>query len=231
MEQKKGRLTGIGVGPGDPELMTLKALRILRESDAVILPGENAKETVAYKIAYPVCPELEHKELISVHMPMTKDPQKLEASHAQAALEIMNRLDQGQNLVFLTLGDPTVYSTYLYLHKRMKEAGYQAEIISGITSFCAAAARLGIGLVEKAEQLHIIPASYQIEEALKLEGTKVLMKAGRKMPQVKQMLQELDADVQMIENCGMPDEKIYCSAEDIPDHAGYYSLIIVKEKS
>ena len=132
-------------------------------------------------------------------------------------------------MVFLTLGDPTVYSTYLYVHKKILERGLKAEIVSGITSFCAVAARLNMGLVEKAEPLHVIPASYQIEEALKLPGTKVLMKAGRKMKEVKATLQEIGAQAVMIENCGMPDEKIYANAEEIPENAGYYSLIIVKE--
>ena len=133
--------------------------------------------------------------------------------------------------MFLTLGDPSVYSTYLYIHKKVQAAGYETEIISGITSFCAAAARLNIGLVEKAQQLHVIPASYQIEEALKLPGTKVLMKAGKKIEQVKEVLQQQDAQVVMIENCGMPGEKVYYGADAIPEDAGYYSLIIVKEKS
>ena len=129
----------------------------------------------------------------------------------------------------MTLGDTSVYSTYLYVHTKILEMGYEAEIISGITSFCAVAARLNIGLVEKAEELHVIPASYQIEEALKLQGTKVLMKAGTKMGEVKKLLMESGQNVVMIENCGMPGEKIYHSAQEIPEDAGYYSLIIVKE--
>ena len=84
--------------------------------------------------------------------------------------------------------------------------------------------------VEKAQQLHVIPASYQIEEALKLEGTKVLMKAGRKMKQVKEILRTQGDEVYMIENCGMANEKIYYGADEIPEDAGYYSLIIVKER-
>ena len=89
--------------------------------------------------------------------------------------------------------------------------------------------RLNIGLVEKEEQLHVIPASYQIEEALRLPGTKVLMKAGRKMKDVKAHLQTLDNKVVMIENCGMAEERIYQGVDEIPEDAGYYSLIIVKE--
>ena len=84
--------------------------------------------------------------------------------------------------------------------------------------------------MEKAEELHVIPASYQIEEALQLPGTKVLMKAGKKMAEVKKTLKKLGATAVMIENCGMPDEKIYRGVEEIPDDAGYYSLIIIKDK-
>ncbi|MCQ4775888.1 SAM-dependent methyltransferase, partial [Lacrimispora saccharolytica] len=97
------------------------------------------------------------------------------------AEKIETYLAAGKTVAFLTLGDTTVYSTYIYVHTKLLEKGYVAEIVSGITSFCAVAARLNIGLVEKAEELLIIPASYQIEEALKLKGTKVLMKAASKM--------------------------------------------------
>ena len=80
------------------------------------------------------------------------------------------------------------------------------------------------------EELHVIPASYQIEDALELSGTKVLMKAGKKMPAVKQFLKEKNCRAVMVENCGMDTEQKYFSAEEIPDQASYYSLIIVKEK-
>ena len=112
----------------------------------------------------------------------------------------------------------------------MDQLGYATEIVSGITSFCAVSARFNEGLVEKSQQLHVIPASYQIEEALKLPGTKVLMKTGKKMQEVKAQIKASGNKAEMIENCGMPDEKIYRSVEEIPDDAGYYSLIIVKEK-
>ena len=133
-------------------------------------------------------------------------------------------------MAFLTLGDPTVYSTYLYVHKRVEADGFPVEIISGITSFCAVAARMNMGLVEKSQPLHVIPASYQIQDALKLSGTKVLMKAGRKRGEGKRQLLEQPGEVVMIENCGMEKERCYRGAEEIPEEAGYYSLIIVKEE-
>ena len=123
-----------------------------------------------------------------------------------------------------------MYSTCLYVQKRLKRAGYTAELIPGIPSFCAAAARLGIGLVENKEELHVIPASYEIEESLGFPGTKVLMKAGRKMPYVKQKAGEMGQKIRMVENCGMETEKIYQNVEEIPDDAGYYSLLIMKEE-
>lgn len=226
----RGKLYGIGVGPGDPELITLKALRLTKEADVIAFPGEIPQETVAYKIMKGAYPEIDEKRFISVFMPMTKDPDQLEHYHAQGTEILKKELDQGNNVVFLTLGDPTVYSTYIYVHKRIGALGYDTEIISGIPSFCAAAARFNEGLVEKAEMLHVIPASYQIEEALKLPGTRVLMKAGRKMKAVKEMMRAFDEDGMMVENCGMPDEKVYRNVDEIPDNAGYYSLIIVKDK-
>lgn len=225
----KGKLYGIGIGPGDPELLTLKAVRLIREADVIAVPGKVKTETVAYQITVQAVPEIADKECLEVYYPMSKDPEVLERCHTEAAMQIEAVLREGKTVAFLTLGDTSVYSTYLYVHTKILEMGYEAEIISGITSFCAVAARLNIGLVEKAEELHVIPASYQIEEALKLQGTKVLMKAGTKMGEVKKLLMESGQNVVMIENCGMPGEKIYHSAQEIPEDAGYYSLIIVKE--
>lgn len=226
----KGRLYGIGVGPGDPELLTIKALRLIRSCDVIAVPGESAKESIAYKIVKGAYEEIDQKELLALPMPMTKDHDMLKKNHDHAASIIQNLLDQGKDVAFLTLGDPTVYSTYLYVHQRVQKTGYETEIINGIPSFCAVAARLNMGLVEKAEPLHIIPATYQMEEALELTGTKVFMKAGKKIGKVKEKILADGASGMMIENCGMENEKIYRTIEEIPENAGYYSLIIIKEK-
>ena len=226
----KGTLYGVGIGPGDPELLTLKAVRLIRENEVIALPGEDPKETVAYKISVQAVPELADKTLLALAMPMTKDKKILKENYDRAADRVAEILDQGKNVVFLTLGDPTVYSTYMYVHQRLEAKGYPVAIVSGITSFCAVAARMNMSLVERIEPLHVIPASYQIEEALKLPGTKVLMKAGKQMKYVQEQVKDFGKNAVMIENCGMPDEKIYASGEEIPESAGYYSLIIIKEE-
>ena len=228
----QGKLYGVGVGPGDPELLTLKALRLIKENEVIAVPGKDIRASVAYQIVKGAYEDLDKKILIPVAMPMTKDPQVLKANHDKAADQVEDYLREGKNVVFLTLGDTTVYSTYLYVHKRILERGYEAEIVSGITSFCAVAARLNMGLVEADQPLHVIPATYkaqEMDEILELPGTKVLMKTGKKMKQVKESIEKSGQKAVMIENCGMPSEKIYRSAEEIPEDSGYYSLIIVKE--
>lgn len=225
-----GKLYGLGVGPGDPELMTLKAVRILKECDVIAVPGRIPGETTAFKIAEGACPEIAGKTAVGIHMPMTKDKKVLEESHREGVRILRALLDEGKNTAFLTLGDPTVYSTYMYLHREIQNAGYETEIVSGVPSFCAAAAKIPMSIGEKEEQIHIIPASYHIEEALDLPGTKVLMKAGKKIPAVKQILKEREADVILVENCGMERERIIAGAEQIPEDAGYYTLLFVKDK-
>lgn len=224
-----GILYGVGVGPGDPELMTLKTARLIRENQVIACPGSRAEETIAYQIAVQAVPELADKTLLSVNMPMTHDREEMDRNHEHAADLIETYLKQGQNVVFLTLGDPTIYSTYLYVQKKIIARGYAAELVSGITSFCAAAARTNTPLVEWNEQLHILPAVHRLDSQLEQPGNYVLMKSGRKMQQVKEILKASGRDVVMVENCGMPDEHIYRGADEIPDDAGYYSLIIAKE--
>lgn len=220
---------GVGVGPGDPELLTLKALRVMEESAVIAVPGDTPENSTAYQIAKQGCKNLAEKDTVAIPMPMTKEKVALRESHEKGADMIAGFLDQGKQVAFLTLGDPSVYSTYLYLKKILENRGYDTEMVSGIPSFCGVAAALNISLTEKAESLHIIPASYPIEEALKLSGTKVLMKSGKKLGKVREQLLAEGVDAMMVENCGMEGERHYLSAEEMPQQGSYYSLIVVKE--
>ena len=255
----KGILFGVGVGPGDPELMTIKAVRLIRENDIIALPGAKAEETVAYKIAVQAVPELAEKLLLPVPMPMTRAREEQARNHEAAAERIEKYLKQGKNVVFLTLGDPTIYSTYLYVQKRVQQKGYETKLVSGIPSFCAAAARAGVSLCEWQEQLHIVPAVHLKEKSseeektseaertseaektseaertflaqgfFELPGNYVLMKAGSRMQEIKDAIAQSGREVIMVENCGMPEEHVYYGVEKLPEQAGYYSLMIVKE--
>ena len=127
----KGLAYGVGVGPGDPEYMTLKAVRLIRENQVIALPGLTPRETTAYQIAVQAVPELEQKELVPVHMPMVKDRKLIDAEHRKGAKLLESYLDQGKNVVFLTLGDPSIYCTFSYLQHYLEADGYQVELVSG----------------------------------------------------------------------------------------------------
>ena len=226
----KGIAYGVGVGPGDPEYMTLKAVRLIRENDVIAVPGKVAEEAVAYKIAAAVVPEIKDKELVPIYMPMVKDRQLIDLEHQRAAKLVEGYLDQGKNVVYITLGDSTIYCTFTYLQHYLEADGYTVELVSGIPSFCAAAAALNTPLTEWDEPLHILPGVHDLENDLALKGNYVIMKSASKMAQVKDMIRRSGRKAVMAENCTMENEKLYHSVDEIPDDAGYFSLIIAKEK-
>jgi precorrin-2/cobalt-factor-2 C20-methyltransferase len=210
--------------------MTVKAIRLIRENRVIAVPGTDPKRSVAYRIAVQNVPELAEKELVPIEMPMVRDRTVQATAHRRGARIIADHLDRGENVVYLTLGDPTIYCSFSYLQHILEEDGYRVELVSGIPSFCAAAARLNISLTEWNEPLHVIPASHKKGEALDLAGTYVLMKSASHMKETKELLMASGRQVGCVENCGMANEKVYHSAEEIPDDAGYFSLVIAKEK-
>ena len=233
-ENRAGKLFGIGVGPGDWELMTLKAARLVRECDVIAIPTSGKEINVAYEIAKGAVPEIIDKELLEVSMPMIRDTVKLHESHEIATDKIVIELEKGKDVAFLTLGDPTIYSTYIYVHERALARGYETEIVPGIPSFCAVAARLNESLTEAGEALHIIPASYEgIEEALALKGTRVLMKTGKSIGKIKDVIKKMEntLTVKMVERCGMDGERVFMNLDDIHESASYFSILVVKDKT
>jgi precorrin-2/cobalt-factor-2 C20-methyltransferase len=239
----KGIFYGVGVGPGDPELLTLKAQRIIETCPVIAIPKDEAGSLTALEIAQQAVPEIAKKEIIKLSLPMSRDPQVLIEARKQAAQQIIDRLLQGCPVAFLTLGDPSIYSTFSYLRVQVQGAGYIVESVPGITSFCAAAARLGISLADGGESIHIIPGSYQgLVEGLTAPGTKIIMKTGRAAKELSHLLTEggLLNQTALVQNCGLDGERIIsCLGQDKiltskqDENASlekYFSIFIVKEQ-
>ena len=241
----KGIFTGVGVGPGDPELITIKAIKEIEEADVLVLPALDKESCRAYKIAraaFAVMGErygneeytglIDGKEYICEPFPMSMDMEERREFHKRLAGRIAEELDAGRNAVFLTIGDPAVYSTLDYIDVILRKMGYNTKRISGVTSFCAAADRLGISLGEDSESIHIIPGSADVEEALKLRGTKVFMKGGKRLKELKDRLiryeDETDTRVYGVESCTLPDEKVAYRAGEITDDWGYMAVVIAR---
>lgn len=229
----KGILYGIGVGPGDPELLTCKAVRLIRSCAAAAWPASGEGGRAAYEIAVKAVPELAGKPCLELAWPMTRDLSLAEQIHQAAADKVCGLLEKGGDVAFLTLGDPSIYSTFLYVHRIVRERGYQSELVPGIPSFCAAAARLGTGLACGREPLHIIPASYAgMQDAAGWPGTRIYMKAGRGMADLRGALEKEGAlgAAMLVERCGMEGERVYPSMADAPADQPYFSLVIVPGK-
>ncbi len=224
-----GILYGVGVGPGDPELITLKAVRIIKETSVIALPGTSPMDSVAYKIAKQAVPQLEEKELLAINMSMSKASEILKRDHEAGAECIESYLKRGVDVAFLCLGDPSIYSTYSYVAKIIQDKGYETKMVSGVPSFCAAASRVGSSLTQWNESLEIIPSVHK-EIECKEDINYIYMKAGKSLKELKSALAESNKEVFCIENCGMENEHIYYGLDEIPDEAGYYTLVIAKEK-
>lgn len=223
-----GIFYSVGVGPGDPELITYKATKTIKNSDIIVVPDSGAGKNVALEIAknWTV-----GKQIVSLSMPMMRNQCELEQYHTQAAQTIAQLLEEGKQVSFLTLGDPSIYSTAMYLHRKLSSMGYQTKIIPGVPSFCAAAAALNQPLCEGGEPLHILPASYHdINPALDYEGTKVLMKSGKSIEKVKEALEQKGISAVAVERCGMPGEKIHLSLDSLDHTSSYFSIVIAKEE-
>lgn len=250
-----GVLYGIGVGPGDPELMTLKAINTIKACDIIAIPAVSKEECYAYSIVQAVLPEIEKKQIMCTPFSMIKDKEKLDISHNKIYSDIVCELLAGKNVAMLTIGDPSVYSTYMYIHKRVIQAGFTAVMISGVPSFCAAAARLGISLGEMRDEIHIIPASYDVRDTMGYGGTCVYMKSGKKLAELIEVLRTTDGSdtktdeeadmclsdvnskggirkkkmtVYGVTNCGMESERVYRGLDELTEAKGYLTIVIVK---
>ncbi len=251
---KTGRLYVIGVGPGDPELLTLKAVRILREVPVLCVPkGREEGTSLALSIIQGAV-TLDGKEIVELHFPMQKtrsqepgarglekqekaDTIDLETKWQEAVAAILTRLDRGLDAAFVTIGDPGIYSTFFYLYDRLLERrpALAIEIVPGISSINAAAARAGISLGLGNERMAILPANYleSLPETLEKFDTVVLMKVNKVFDVVKETLARMNLipHAVYVARAGMKDEKVFKDIRQVhEDDLNYFSLIIVRKR-
>lgn len=230
----KGKLYGIGVGPGDPELLTFKAVKTIETCDVIAVPQSGEGDRVAFAI---VAQYLNGKKLLDCGFAMKNDMAKRQQARQIAADQIIQLLDAGQNVGFITLGDPTTYSTYMYIHEIIVDKGYDAAIIPGVTSFAAAAAALGIALCEGDETLTIIPARHSdnIDELLDLPGNKVIMKSGENLTRVLAKLKERgqSESTHIAYRVTMEGQQLYANIAEYEKatETGYFTVAIAKENA
>ena len=232
MEHNVGTFYGVSVGPGDPELLTLKAVRCIEQCPVLAAPQTAEGRMLALDIVKGAV-DVSDKTILPLRFVMSRDADVLRASHEAAAEAVRAQLDAGNDVAMLNLGDVSIYATYGYLEEILKAAGYPTARIAGVPSFCAAAAALGQSLASGMEAPLTIAPGRHAEQVLDAPGAKVLMKSGRQLPAALAALRQrgLLGKSAMVCNCGLPDEALWpdLSAYDPAQPAGYFTTIIVKE--
>ena len=211
---KKGKLIGIGVGPGDTELVTLKAAKVLKSVPVVFSPkSSKEKESIALSIVRPILEERkDYKRLMIVEpiFPMIENKKELEKIWTSASELISQYLNTGRDVAFITLGDPSIFSTYSYVQKKLIDR-YEIETIPGITSFTACAAAKNKALVEQNDILTIVPKiDDRLEEILDYSDSIVLMKASRNTSRLESTIEDKKRpkEIYSVQNCTRENEKI-----------------------
>lgn len=224
-----GTLYGIGVGPGDPELLTLKAHRILREAYVVAYPKPDNAESFARAI---VARHMRPEQLeIPIVVPMKTERFPAKAVYDGAAQEIARHLDAGSDVVVLCEGDPFFYGSFMYLHQRLADR-YRTEIVPGVSSVMAAGAALGRPLAARNDVLSIIPAPLADNEIRsRLEGADAvaIIKIGRHFKRVAALLEELSLveRAAYVERVGLTEQRLMPLSEALSEEAPYFSMILV----
>ena len=224
-------LYGIGVGPGAPDLLTLRAVRILGEVRTVLAAASSHNEhSIALDIARPhLRPGV---RILRLDFPMTRERRTLEAAWAEAAETAEAALREG-DAAFLTLGDPLIFSTFGYLARALRERAPDIAVtaVPGVTSFQAAAAGARCVLCEGEESLRIlsgIVSGAELEEELARQGSTVILKAYRNFPAIRAALASAGREAVLVSHIGMESEKIVSVAGG-PDIPPYLSLVLSKK--
>ncbi|MBI5235830.1 MAG: precorrin-2 C(20)-methyltransferase [Deltaproteobacteria bacterium] len=236
---RSGIFYGVGVGPGDPELMTLKAVSVLKAAPVLAVPrsaDSKGEASLALSIVEKAV-RLDEKELLDLPLPMTKDKAVLLKARQRAASRVVERLSSGLDVAFITLGDALLYSTFSYLVPLVREEmeNVEVRVVPGIMAMSAAASALAMPLAEADEQVRIMPASYAMDEAgdaLDGQGTIVFMKVNKVFDGLRALLREkgLLENAALVSHAGWPDEKITRDLS-VVDAASldYFSIVIVRK--
>ncbi|WP_437531162.1 precorrin-2 C(20)-methyltransferase [Sorangium sp. So ce726] len=211
-----GKLYGVGVGPGAPDLLTLRAVRVLQEADVLALPrSSDFGASMAYRILEPVVGKQRDKERLLLTFPMSKDPDRVRPYVDAAVEKIGDRLSRGLTVAFATEGDPSLFSTFVYVRREAlrRFPGLEVEVVPGVTSVTAVPAVSGLALADGQERIAILPATYGVDDltdVLQRFDTVVLMKIGSEMPKVTEALTRaglLDRAV-FVSKATMPEQRI-----------------------
>jgi precorrin-2/cobalt-factor-2 C20-methyltransferase len=227
---KTGKLIGIGVGPGDPELITIKAVKVLGKVPVICAPkSSKEKPSLALSIIQPILEEIKTDyHIIEPLFPMFEDEKVLQGHWEHAAGMIAEKLNAGLDVAFVTLGDPSIYSTFAYVSRLVAGQGFLVEMVPGVSSFTGCAASAGVSLGEKDEIIVIVPkVDWRLEQILEHADTAVIMKTSRHSGLLEKIIKgdSRNKKVLSVQNCGMKDEKLY---DGFAKKDKYLSTTIVK---
>ena len=225
--EKQGVFYAVSVGPGDPEMLTRQACRVLEACDVIAAPRVKSGRMLALDIAGGAV-DMRGKTILPLDFTMERSEAVREESYRTAAGAIEAELAAGRDVAMVNLGDVSVYATAYYILERVRSDGFEVVMCPGVTSFCAVAARLGRSLTRMEEPLHILPGSMDMDSALTLEGTKVLMKSGRAIHETVDALERhgLAARAGMVADCGLETEQVYTDLRQLPEEISYFATIV-----
>ena len=227
MSEQTGTFYAVSVGPGDPELLTRQACRVLEACDVIAAPRTKADRMLALDIAGGAV-DMRGKTILPLDFTMAHDAAVREESYRTAAGAIEAALAAGRDVAMVNLGDVSVYATAYYILERIRADGFETVMCPGVTSFCAVAARLGRSLTRMEEPLHILPGSTDLDNALPLPGTKVVMKSGKAIYKAAAALERhgLLANAGMVADCGLETEQVYTDLRQLPEEISYFATIV-----
>ena len=227
-----GTVYGVGVGPGDPELITIKARRLVRDAPVIAYPAPLEGDSLARRIAAPHIGD--GKTEIAIRMPMDRARFPAHEIYDRAAVEIGEHLGAGRDVAVLCEGDPFFYGSFMYLFARLA-SDWKVEVVPGVSSLTAAAAMLGAPLAARDDVLTVLPATLE-EAELRARLAQVeaaaIIKLGRHVAKVRTILEELGlaAHARYIEHATMTDEKILALDEVDAGAAPYFSMILLHRR-